>query len=255
MRPSGGALRRLALAAVSVSLAALAAAVCALSYPSVHDLAAAAGVPAALARVYPAACDALLVMAGCSVLALHGAGLFSKVYAWLCLLVLLAALATASAAWADGIRVTGRPAAIADALIPWGMLLAGLGLLLVLLRHARLSRAGLAGQAGAEPPRPGPAELPAVGSPAVEPPAVEPPAVEPPAVGSPAVELPAVGPPAVELPAVGPSLAFAVPPARPAALALPGHAELTAVAAPHVGEPTGPPELRRAHSSPTPPGD
>ncbi len=60
--------------AVAVGLAALTAAACVLSYSSVHHFAMQAGVSASLARIYPLIFDAMLAVAGCSVLALRGAG-------------------------------------------------------------------------------------------------------------------------------------------------------------------------------------
>ena len=91
-RDAGRVLRILALIAVAVGLAALTAAACVLSYSSVHHLAIQAGVHGRLASVYPLIFDAILVVAGCSVLALRGAGLVSRLYSWLCMLVLLAGI-------------------------------------------------------------------------------------------------------------------------------------------------------------------
>ena len=86
---AGRVLRVLALIAVAVGLTALTAAACVLSYSSVHHLATQAGVHGRLARIYPLIFDAVLVVAGCSVLGLRGAGLVSRLYSWLCMLVLL----------------------------------------------------------------------------------------------------------------------------------------------------------------------
>ena len=91
-RDASRALRVLALIAVAAGLAGLTAAACVLSYSSIHDLAIQAGVHGRLASIYPYIFDAMLVVAGCSVLALRGAGLISRIYSWLCMLVLLAAL-------------------------------------------------------------------------------------------------------------------------------------------------------------------
>jgi uncharacterized protein DUF2637 len=141
-RDSGRALRLLGLVAVAVGLAALTAAACALSYSSIHHLAIEAGVTRQLARIYPFIFDALLVIAGCSVLALRGAGLPSKIYAWICLLVLLGALAAGGAVQAAAVHIPRKLAAIVAAVIPWALVLIGFGLLLALLRYARIRKLG-----------------------------------------------------------------------------------------------------------------
>src|SRR5450432_3396757 len=132
--------RLLAVIAVALGLLALTAAACVLSYSGIHILARQAGVSASLAKIYPLIFDAMLVVAGCSVLALRGAGLISRVYSWLCLVILLAGVAVGSAVHAAAIRFPHRPAALTVAVVPWVLVLLGFGLLLTLLRHARLRR-------------------------------------------------------------------------------------------------------------------
>jgi hypothetical protein len=141
-RDPGRALRLLALIAVAIGLAALTAAACTLSYSSIHHLAIDAGVSRRLAAIYPFIFDALLVIAGCAVLALRGAGPLSKIYAWFCLLVLLSALAAGGAAHAAAIHIPHRLAGIVAAIVPWALVLIGFGLLLALLRYARIRRQG-----------------------------------------------------------------------------------------------------------------
>jgi hypothetical protein len=155
-RDSGRALRLVGLIAVAVGLAALTAAACTLSYSSIHHLATDGGVSPRLARVYPFIFDALLVIAGCSVLALRGAGLGSRIYAWFCMLILLAALAAGGAVHGAAVHVSRQLAAIVAAVVPWALVLIGFGLLLALLRYARLRRLGQrqdkpGGRAAAEP--------------------------------------------------------------------------------------------------------
>jgi hypothetical protein len=139
-RDAGQVLRVLALIAVAVGLAALTAAACVLSYSSVHHLAIQAGVHGRLASIYPIIFDALLVVAGCSVLALRGAGLVSRVYSWLCVLVLLAALAAGGALHAAAVKVPHKLAAVVAAIVPWALVLIGFGLLVAMLRYGRLRR-------------------------------------------------------------------------------------------------------------------
>jgi Protein of unknown function (DUF2637) len=139
-KESGQALRVVALIAVAAGLAAVTAGACALCYSSIHLLAVQAGVSASLARLYPAIIDAVLVLAGCSVLALRGAGVISRIYGWLCFLVLLAGLAAGATVHAADIHVPTRQAQIGAAILPLVLVLAGFGLLLALLRHARQRR-------------------------------------------------------------------------------------------------------------------
>jgi hypothetical protein len=137
---NGRVLRTLALVAVTLGLAALTAGACLLSYDSVHALALDANVRSSLARIYPFIGDATLVVAGCSVLALRGAGLVSRVYAWLCFVVLLAALAASDVAHAAAMTVPKKTAEITAAVLPWVLVLLVFGLLLALLRHLRRRR-------------------------------------------------------------------------------------------------------------------
>ncbi len=139
-----GGLRVLALAAVAFGVLLLAAAAFVLSYAGIHAVALSAGVSPRLARIYPLIFDAMLVVTCASVLSLRGAGLPSRTYAWLSMLVLLAAAAAADALHATGSRLPRRPAAATVAVIPWALVLIGFGLLLCMLRQARLRRAAAA---------------------------------------------------------------------------------------------------------------
>jgi hypothetical protein len=185
----GRVLRAVALTAVSVGVLVLAAAAFVLSYSGIHAIARQAGISATLARGYPVIFDALLVIACAAVLSLRGAGAVSKFYAWLSLLVLLAATAGADALHSTGTAVPHRTAALVAAIIPWILLLIGFGLLLAMLRHFRLHRA--AAPAAAPEPlerrRPaGPPALPAGSSQAARPPQLPPPQApaSPPAAAS-----------------------------------------------------------------------
>ncbi|HXS67128.1 MAG TPA: DUF2637 domain-containing protein, partial [Streptosporangiaceae bacterium] len=185
----GRILRLLALIAIAGGVIALTAGACVLSYTSVHDLALQAGVSVSLAKIYPGVADAMLVIAGCAVLALRGAGLISKIYAWLCFVILLAAIAAGSALRPAGVHLPKRWAEVTAAIFPWALVLLAFGLLLALLRHARRRRpvteaAAAARSADAMPPAGGP---PAGSTPPNLPP---PPAAVPPAIPSAAAEGP-----------------------------------------------------------------
>jgi Protein of unknown function (DUF2637) len=136
--------RILGLAAVCLGLAALAAATFVLSYSGIRAVALEAGITPRLARGYPLLVDAMLVIVLAAVLALRGAGLPSKVLAWLTLLVVLAAAAGADGLHAADRTLPHRPAAITAAVLPWALVLVAFALLLLMLRHARLRRAASA---------------------------------------------------------------------------------------------------------------
>ena len=141
-RPDGApeALRVLALTAVGIGLAALAAGTFVLSYSGIHVLALHAGIKPRLARGYPLMIDAMLVIALAAVLALRGADLPSKLFAWVTLLAVLAAAAGADALHAAGRQLPGHAAAITAAVLPWVLVFLAFALLLAMLRHARLRR-------------------------------------------------------------------------------------------------------------------
>jgi hypothetical protein len=153
-------LRLLALTAVVIGLMLLAAAAFVLSYAGIHEVALSAGVSSRWARLYPLIFDAMLVIACAAVLSLRGAGLPSRCYAWLSMLALFAAAAGADTVHAMGVTLPPKPAAAAAAIIPWALVLIGFGLLLCMLRQARLRRA--AATAAPErvfPERPGHVEV------------------------------------------------------------------------------------------------
>jgi Protein of unknown function (DUF2637) len=137
-------LRALGLAAVGIGVAALAAATFVLSYSGIHAVARQAGISARYASDYPLLIDAMLVIALLAVLALRGAGIPSRILAWLTLLAVLAAAAGADALHATGHTLPHNASAATAAVLPWALVLLAFVLLLALLRHARLRR-----QAGA----------------------------------------------------------------------------------------------------------
>src|SRR5260370_8690817 len=112
------ALRNVGLAAVCVGLVALASATFVLSYPGIHAVALQAGISPRLARGYPLLLDAMLVVVLAAVLSLRGAGLPSKVLAWLTLLALLGATPSADALHAAKDKLPVRAAEITAAALP-----------------------------------------------------------------------------------------------------------------------------------------
>ncbi len=138
---SHSVLRMIALVAVSLGVVVLAAAAFVLSYHGIRAVALEAGVSPDLARIYPLMFDVMLVVAGAAVLSLRGAGWIVQAFAWLSLLVLLAAAAGASTLYATKTHLPHKTAATIAAILPWALVLLGFSLLLVMLRHARLRRA------------------------------------------------------------------------------------------------------------------
>ena len=130
--------RVLGLTLVCLLVAALAAATFVLSYAGMHSFALQAGIQGRFARGYPLLVDAMIVIAGASVLALRGAGLPSKFLAWLILLIMLGAAAAADAIHASGRKLPGQYASIIAAVVPWVLAFIAFILLLVILRYVHL---------------------------------------------------------------------------------------------------------------------
>lgn len=134
------ALRTLAVAAVCLGVAALAAATFVLSYSAIRTVALQAGITPRLARGYPLLLDAMLVIVLAAILALRGAGLPSKLLAWVTLLLVMTVAAGADALHTAGRSMPHQAAAITAAVLPFVLVLVAFVLLLVMLRHARLKR-------------------------------------------------------------------------------------------------------------------
>jgi len=159
---ASGALRALGLAAVCLGVAVLAAATFVLSYAGIRAIALQGGIEPRYARGYPLLIDAMLVIVLAAVLALRGAGLPSRLLAWLTLLVVLAAAAGADALHATGRTLAHNTAAITAAVLPWALVFLAFVLLLTMLRHARLRRQATAPSQTVPPPLPvAPLALPA----------------------------------------------------------------------------------------------
>jgi Protein of unknown function (DUF2637) len=154
------ALRVLGLVAVCVGVAALAAATFVLSYAGIHAIALQAGISPRLARGYPLLIDAMLLVVLAALLSLRGAGIPSKILAWLTLLALLGAAAGADALHAAKDKLPARAAEITAAVLPWVLVFLAFVLLLAMLRHAHLRRLGTTEPAAASDIMPGFHDLP-----------------------------------------------------------------------------------------------
>jgi hypothetical protein len=134
------ALRILAVTAVFLGVTALAAATFVLSYSAIRTVVLQAGITPRLARGYPLLLDAMLVIVLAAILALRGAGLPSRLLAWVTLLLVMTVAAGADALHTAGRSMPHQAAAITAAVLPFVLVLVAFVLLLVMLRYARLRR-------------------------------------------------------------------------------------------------------------------
>ncbi|MEV4115819.1 DUF2637 domain-containing protein [Nonomuraea sp. NPDC049695] len=133
-------LRRLGIALAGLAVAALTGAACALSFDDLRALAITGEARQDLAFLYPAAFDALLVVALIDVLLLRSARLLVRVQAASVLVVLIAAAAAANVAAAVRFGFDARQTAVGVALAPWIMLAVVLWLWLLLIKHVQSHR-------------------------------------------------------------------------------------------------------------------
>jgi uncharacterized membrane protein YgcG len=134
-------LRLAALTAVIAGVVVLTATAFVLSYPGIHQIALRAGVAPELAKLYPVIFDAMLVVAGAAVLALHGAGWWARAYAWCSLLLMLVVVAVGDALHTTSVTLPAQPTRAVVAVTPWVLLLLAFGLWLEILQHFRRTRA------------------------------------------------------------------------------------------------------------------
>ncbi|MFC7645420.1 hypothetical protein ACFQX6_35955 [Streptosporangium lutulentum] len=136
------ALRRAGIAVAGVGVAALTAAACVLSFEDLRTLAVIGEARPDLAYLYPAAFDALVVIAMISVLLLRGGWWPVRLQAGAILTLLFAAAATAevTTAMRTTTAVDVRQAAIVVAVSPWVILVVALWLWLLLIKHAAARR-------------------------------------------------------------------------------------------------------------------
>ncbi|MEU3163700.1 hypothetical protein [Streptosporangium sp. NPDC006930] len=135
------ALRHAGIVVTGVGVAALTAAACVLSFEDLRALAVAGRATADLAYLYPAAFDALLVIAMIGVLLLRGGWWPVRLQAGVILTLLLAGAVAAEVATAMRMAVDEGRAAVVVAVAPWVMLILALWLWLLLIKHAAARRA------------------------------------------------------------------------------------------------------------------
>ncbi|MGW5490352.1 DUF2637 domain-containing protein [Streptosporangium sandarakinum] len=136
-RPSRAAivLRRAGIALAGICVAALTAAACVLSFEDLRALAVTGEADPGLAYLYPAAFDALLVIAMTAALLLWNGRWPARLQAGLVLALLLAAAAAAEVTTAVRAPVDVRQAAVGVAVAPWVMVLLALWLWFLLIKH------------------------------------------------------------------------------------------------------------------------
>ncbi|MFI6395721.1 DUF2637 domain-containing protein [Nonomuraea sp. NPDC050540] len=144
-------LRRLGLALAGLAVAALTGAACALSFDDLRELAILGEARPDLAFLYPAAFDAVLVVALTGVLLLRAARPLVRAQAATALVLLIVAAAAVNVATALRFSFDVRQAALGVALAPWIMLAVALWLWLLLIKHVQAGRAAVPEEAEPEP--------------------------------------------------------------------------------------------------------
>src|ERR1700758_4316244 len=129
--------RRLVNLLVALVVIAVAAATFVFSYDGVHAIALEGGVSTQLARYYPGLFDAVLVIACVAAVMLHGGRWWAGLWAWLVILVVLAAIGWTDVVHAMNYTLRHRPTEGAVAAAPVVAVLLAFSLLLTLLRGSR----------------------------------------------------------------------------------------------------------------------
>src|ERR1700719_4976208 len=101
--------RRLVNLLVAVVVIAVAAAAFVFSYAGVHAIALLGGISTQLARYYPGLFDAVLVIACVAALTLRDGRWWARLWAWLVIIVLLAAIGTTDVLHAMNYTLRHRP--------------------------------------------------------------------------------------------------------------------------------------------------
>ena len=140
---------RLVNLAVAIAVLALAAATFVVSYSGVHAIVAQAGVSARFVRFYPWLFDALFVVACVAAVVLRDTRWWTRFYAWLVIILVVAVVGAADAVHAMNVTLPHRTMEGVVAAAPWVIVLLGFGLMLTVLRQSRAQHA--AGNAPSEP--------------------------------------------------------------------------------------------------------
>jgi hypothetical protein len=221
--------RRLANVLVALVVIAVAAATFVFSYDGVHAIALLGGVSGQLARYYPGLFDAVLVIACVAAVMLRDGRWWARLWAWVVIILLLAAIGTTDVLHAMNYTLRHRVTEGVVAAAPVAAVLLAFSLLLTLLRQSRTHA-------------PGPETLAVPALPA---------AVSTPPIALPAAPVATGAAPTEEVPALADSLVPGLAPTRedpviadgpeaPVPQAAPAEAAPAEVAAPSVDEPAPP---------------
>jgi hypothetical protein len=158
--------RRLVNLLVALVVLAVAAATFVFSYDGVHAIALLGGMSVRLARYYPGLFDAVLVIACVAAAVLRDGRWWARAWAWVVLVVLLAAIGTTDVLHAMNYTLRHRTTEGIVAAAPVVAVLLAFSLLLTMLRQ---SRSPVAADGPERPPMPAPIGLPALpAAPAVD---------------------------------------------------------------------------------------
>jgi hypothetical protein len=146
--------RRLVNVLVTLAVIAVAAATFVFSYDGVHAIALLGGVSTQLARYYPGLFDAVLVIACVAAVMLRDGPWWARLWAWLVLIVVLAAIGTTDVLHAMNYTLRHRATEGIVAAAPAVAVLLAFSLLLTLLRQSRTH--------AHEPTGPAPHDVPAL---------------------------------------------------------------------------------------------
>jgi hypothetical protein len=154
-------LHRLVNFAVAIVVLAVAAGTFFLSYPGIHAIALQGGVSAQLARIYPGLFDAVLVIACVAAVMLRDARWWARCWAWVVVIVVLAAIGATDVLHAMNYGLEHRPTEGVVAAAPVAAVLLAFSLFLTMLRQSRPQAPEAArGQVRAQEPYDGRAEQP-----------------------------------------------------------------------------------------------
>jgi hypothetical protein len=156
--------RRLVNLLVALVVIAVAAATFVFSYDGVHAIALLGGMSAQLARYYPGLFDAVLVIACVAALVLRDGRWWARAWAWVVLVVVLAAIGATDVLHAMSYALPHRTTEGIVAAAPVVAVLLAFSLLLTLLRQSRSQPAGEEpdDSAARRPAMPAPLDLPAL---------------------------------------------------------------------------------------------
>jgi hypothetical protein len=132
--------RALGNIAVAIVILAVMAGAFALSYTPVRDIARDAGVASPVVRIYPGILDAVFLVCCACALMLRNARWWTRLYAWLSVLVTGALIGAAGVYHATGLRLPRRTLDGTVWALPWALVLLGFSLWISTLQHTKSDR-------------------------------------------------------------------------------------------------------------------